>query len=497
MPHPSAPNFYPSAPSAYPSNPDLIYKTGTDAATGADSATVNVTWQLTEQGSGAEQISGSFGSGSVGSLSVNETGSFSDNVDVSRTAPVLFPPPGPRIPQTPVADTRLLVADTRTGRIHFELPYGQQMSWSQQINQVGQLSAYIPVEDSLESLSQQGVTDPAKLLWGIVTGPYRYSILVCYGNSVLWGGPLLPTNSYSVGQFSSTGGSEQQPTLQIAAAELSQMFTKRYLTNPAGIGTMSDPSRDVNFYQTNQRALMHDLVSFATSKGVGYELPIVCSDPPDPTGTTNYNYLSYDLVDVAKALQTQAAGADGPDFRLDPYLHDGPDAEYVAYDLRIGDPYLDYGSSWTFDDTTTYIDPSGDAVGMASTLFVPGSGQDRAKLIGSAGDPSYIGLGFPALEDTDGSLNSETDQSMLDLYASAAVAAQHSPTLTWKVSSPSDGHPQAGQYRLGDLANVDVRAHLLIDHGLYQSRIIGIAGDYTQWITLTLSLDEDAGTTGG
>jgi hypothetical protein len=478
VPHPSAPLFYPSAPSAYPGNPDIITKaTQNDSGHGTDSATVSVTWNLTDQGAGSESISGDIGEFSA--FTFAETGVATDTAVVSRTRPTLYPPPGPRIPQVAVPQPRLLLADTRTGRIHFELPY-TKLAWSQKINKVGSATATIPLEGVLDAMSAQGADNPARVIWGFITGPLRYSLVVAYGTTVLWAGPLNPNDQIPA-----------DPSIDIGASEIASLLSGRLLTRLDGTGTWADASRDVNFLQTNPAGLMYSLVEFAIGKGPGYELPIYCTQPPEPLGTTNFNFLSYDQVDVLKSLQDQAAGEAGPDFRFDPFLYTGVDAEYLAYDLRIGNPYLDYGALWTWDDSTSRIAVSGDALGMASTLFATGSGQDRAKIIGAAQSNNYIDLGFPAVESVDSSRNSETDPDVLTSYATSAVAAQVSPTLTWSVSSLAHRSPQAGQFRVGDLAQIDVREHRLIDPGVYGSRIIALAGDETPWITSTLSMNED------
>lgn len=484
MPHPSGPLFYPSGPYSYPSNPDVLTKSASDSGHGTDSAHVDITWLLNDSGTGSEQVSGTFGAGTVTSVTVQDSGHGTDSVVVSRTRPSLFPPPGPRIPQVDLPETRLLLADTRTGRIHFELPY-TKLAWSQKINQVGSATATLPLEDTLDALSEQGADNPARVIWGFITGPYRYSVLVAYGKSVLWGGPLNPTDEIPSG-----------PSIDIGASEFAGMLSTRQLLKLDGTGTWSDATRDVAYQQTNVRGLIYQLVQFGISKGTGYELPIVCSQPPDLVGTDNYSYLAYDNVDVLKAMQDKAAGEAGPDFRFDPYLTNGPDGEYVLYDLRVGDPYLDFGSLWTFDDSTSIVTVSGDAVGLASALFASGSGQDRAKIVGAAFSNDFIDLGFPAMEATDTTHNSETDPTVLDSYATSALAAQHSPTLTWNVKAHRDRTPQAGQYRIGDLAAVDVREHRLIDPGVYGSRIIAMSGDETPWITSTLSMTEDDSTTG-
>ncbi len=477
MPQPSAPGFYPSAPGSQPGAPTQITKAGSDTGTGSETVRVSTTWFLGDSAAGSEQVSGSFGDGTVTSFTINEAAAGIDTLQVTRTAPTLFPPPGPRVPQVPLPELRLLVAETRSGRIHYELPY-TKLSWSQKINQVGACSATVPLEAAVDAVGQQAGGDPARVLWGFITGPYRYSLVVAYGKTVLWAGPLLPTDEFGT-----------DPQVDVGASEFPSIFGKRLLTKN-GTGTAADRSRDVAFTLTNPRSLMTQLVGFAVAKGTGYELPVFSSAPPPSKGDDNYSYLAYDLVPVLKALQTQAAGEDGPDFRFDPFLYAGQDAEYLGYDLRIGDPYLDFGSLWTWDDTTSIVTVSGDAVGMASTLYVPGSGQDRDKRIGAASNTDFVKLGFPALEDTDGTMNSSTAADDLDAYARAAIDAQHSPTVTWKVKALRDGNPPAGQYRVGDLAQVDVRAHRLIDHGTYRSRIVELAGDDGPWVTATLSMTE-------
>lgn len=393
-------------------------------------------------------------------------------------APLFVHPAGPSIPQTRVPTTRLLVVDTITGKLHFELPY-MSLSWGSPLNGIGKCSATLPIQDTLESVFEQGAGNPRNALREVLLGPYRWSLVVTYGNVALWGGPYLPSDDAADGKIS------------IGAGGMEQMLTRRVLINadPANTKPWTDPSRDVVFAETTPAATIYRAVDHAIGTYNGAvptrALPIVCTNPPPILGDETFTYLAYDLVPAWKAITDLVDRDDGPDIRLEPEIIDGPGGMHLRWDLQIGTPFLpDSGTigpegplPWTFDDTTGILTRTTDAVGLASTWYSTGDGQDREKKVVRASTTTLTDLGFPHLEHVDSGSTSESELVKLEARSRAALAAHQTPTDSWSLKVPIDGHPPLGAVRRGEVARIDVRNTLLLEAGYHQRRITEVSGD--------------------
>lgn len=389
-------------------------------------------------------------------------------------------PPGPVVPQTPLPQMRLLVADTITGRVGWELPlYSQAPTWATVLNDVGSFSATVAVEAALEAIYSQGANNPADALRETLDGPNRFTYVMAWGNTAVWAGPMQPSVSTT----------DNQPTITVAGSGIESLLDKRVVMGfgAGATGTWADPSRDVVFPQTNPASVIYQLVTQAITSHTAAPargLPIFCSSPPDPHGDETFTYLSYDLNSTWKVMKDLAARVDGPDFRFVPILSTTSQGLLLSYDLQIGDPYLpgsgppsrDGPLPWVFDDRTSIVQRAGDAVGTASMYFSSGSGQDRSKLIAQATSSYLTNLGFPAMEQVATSNSSETDPDKLDAYTQGLIAAHQTPTETWTVTALNNGAPPLGGVLAGDEITVDCRQHWLISPGSYTHRVTSVAG---------------------
>jgi hypothetical protein len=386
--------------------------------------------------------------------------------------PVFTAPPGPAVPQTPLPRLRLLVVDTVTGQLHFELPH-TTLTWNAPLNGIGQCSAGLPISDSLDAVADQGAPDPRSTLREVLLGPYRWSLVVAEGNEALWGGPYIPSQD-------SPGG-----TIAIGAAGLERLLERRLLVNtdPRLTSKLSAADRDITFAQTTPAGAIYRIVLAAIDthggKTPSRALPIVCSRPPVLLGDETFTYLAYDVVSAWKAITDITGRDDGPDVRLEPRLVDADDGTRVVWDLQIGDPFLPASGNfgphgpmpWTFDDAD--LARTVDATGLATAWWSTGDGQDREKKIVRAATDNLTSRGFPALEHVDTTATSETDLTKLEAANRAELAANQAPAATWKLTLPHDAEVP----RRGDLARVDVTRQLLIEPGYYMRRVTDVAGD--------------------
>lgn len=380
--------------------------------------------------------------------------------------PALVLPGGPVYHPVRTPAYRLYAADTRTGRVGWELPY-TALQWSNPINDAGQLRATLVIEDALDAVRDQGALDPRNILREVLTGPFRFSLALAWGNNVVFAGPYLPATDPG-----------DTPTVDVGAAELVRIFDKRLMIDE------ENGFSDIVFGPTSNANLIKNIIDKSTD-GYGRELPITCSNPPNATGPYTLVYHWWDLAKTADALTNLTSQEDGPDYRLDPYFYIGADGLYLAWELHVGEPNLGASQSpWTFDDTNAVVSRDIDAMRMASTFYVPGSGQDEKKTTAYAVNTTLIERGFPALEDIDGGYSSETDITRLISYANADVSRYLAPVDKWTLKVRADAEPGLGTYRVGDAMLVDIRRHPIIAPGTYTRRITEISGDHTPWVSL-------------
>jgi hypothetical protein len=389
---------------------------------------------------------------------------------------------------------RLLVCDTITGRKLWDLPF-TALSWNSPLNKIGDLSATLPIEATLERIRAQGAANPRNALRAVVLGPYRFCLVVAFGNAAVCGGPLLPADD------------EDDGTITVGGAGMEKLLENRVLLNRA-LG-ITDPlgavTRDITAPDTNAAGAILALAAAAVADydGTGSRrLPISISHLPDTHGDQDFSWPAYDLNTVWKAISDLVALPDGPDVRLEPILYQGGDgAEYVTWDLQIGEPTFpasgNYGPDgplpWTWDDTVAKVKRSTDVTGLATSYFGAGSGQDRDKVLAVSNSDRLTELGFPALEKVDtSSSNDDTAAAAVQARTDALIDAHQTPTDSWNVDVPVAGIPQLGQFRRGDQARLNVRKKLLIEPGYYTRRITKVAGTGgSHWATVTCDYEDE------
>lgn len=442
---------------------------------------------------GATSVSGTVAALKAFNVSDTDTGAVSGTV-AKLAATLIHPafrvPDGPVKPQVALPRVRLLVADTITGKLHFELPYSA-LTWNSPLNDIGSAAATLPVEASLDALSSQGANDPRAALRAVLLGPYRWSLVIAFGDVALWGGPYLPSEDVSDG------------VIAIGAKGMERMLERRILVNadPAIEAKLSDATRDIVVPQSTPAGAVYSVVERAVDTYSGLApsraLPIVCTATPQLLGDETFTYLAYDVATAWKAITDLAGRDDGPDVRLEPVLVDGDDGTYCNWDLQIGEPYLPASGNsgpdgplpWTFDDTSAVLKRTVDAVGLSSSWWGTGDGQDREKKITRSSTSSLTDLGFPALETVDAGSSSQTEMEKLEAATRASLAAHQTPTDSWSLDVPIDGPVPLGEVRRGEMARLDITRALLISPGYYPRRITDVAGDAVA-ATYTLTCDE-------
>lgn len=366
----------------------------------------------------------------------------------------------------------LWVADTVTGRMLWELPMGT-CSWSTTLGAIGTIRATIEIEKTWDSLADQDERDPRILMREVLTGPWRFSLVLTWGNNVVWAGPYV---------------SLARPgprSVELAGQEGMALYTKRVMVKNGAVSAI-DPTADFVYGPyTTKGHVAADLLAQALV-GTGRTLPITITDPGGK-GIDARTYYGYDLRKYWDAIRALSTEIDGPEIRLDPVLTAGSDANYLSWTAQIGTPHVGRTvTPWAWDsDVTSVVGFTGDASNMAQGVWSGGSGSSRDKLITHATDTSLLNIGWPVLEDVDTTNSSETLYPVLNARTAAVLAVQKQAVTSFGVQVPTDTDPMVGTYRVGEDMILDVRDDPVIPDGTYPRRIGAIAGTEKPWVTIT------------
>jgi hypothetical protein len=372
---------------------------------------------------------------------------------------------------------RLYLADTITGRIAYELPYAQ-LTWASKLNNIGTLSASVVVAHVYDALNDQDERDPRNLFRQFLSnGALRYSLVLTYGNTVVWAGPYTPT--------SVPGGA---PIITLGGSDFGALLQRRLLVGPNPPSVESD----VTIGPFSKPYLALELVRQATNPGGGgggpWSLPWTCSDLPERAGTESRTYPGYDLWTVWDALSLLSQERDGPDFRFDPSLRQGDDGNYLSWNMVIGRPILATPHEWGWDaPATATVAWETNVSNFATHYYGAGSGQDRGKLMASASSDELLESGFPVIQITDTMHTSVIVQEELQALIDGDLATYSKPSNRWTLTVQASQVPLLGSYRAGDTVMIRVEQHPVIPDGVYHRRITSMNGDADDLVTITSS----------
>lgn len=392
----------------------------------------------------------------------------------------LIPSKPPYIPVTPTIAPRyeLWLADTVTGRMLYELP-ADTFSWNSKLNDIGTLRTTLIIENLWDALSDQDERDPRILVREILSGPWRFSLVLKWGTTVVWAGPYI---SMSRQAGTSSSGSIK---VELNAAEIAKMFSRRVLVAP-GASSPTDVSADTVFGPNAAKPHIAATLIAQAMVGTGNALPITVVDPGG-AGTNTRTYFGYDLAYYWTRLSELSAETDGPEIRFDPRITSTSSGDFVSWVTQIGSPHVGRnGTTWVFDSgVNSIVGLDGDGSGTTLGVWAAGNGQSRDKVIAHTTDTTSLAVGWPMLETVDTSRTSETLYPTLASYSASVLAAYKKPVMAFKVSVPADLNPMVGTYRVGEDFAVDIHGDPVITDGFYTRRIGAISGDQTPWVVIT------------
>jgi len=378
---------------------------------------------------------------------------------------------------------RLAVANTVTGQVVGDLPFTAVPTWSRALNGSGTLSGVaVPLNPTrLDS-------DMARRL----REPWRWTVLWCYGQSILQAGILS----------SVTVDDTQKPSVaSLSTTTVWEFLTRKRLVVTPGqdIGTdaanvVFGPSvADAANRGLSLHSIARRLVELATvNADPTYRLPIVLPNPI--AGTNVRTYLGSDLATTGTRLAELTQVDQGPEVEFSPEFGVSTQG-YFRWRMRVGNNrlgQLGFPHAWDYQRALLSLSTGIDGVDM--TFQVTSKGQDTrtvssatppvasgALISAATSDTLYTAQGWPALQTADTGHTSTIDTATVQGYANAAVTTHKVPvqTATARISingldnqGRQTGAPGIDLIAVGDTAFVGLVGHPLLADGQYGMRIL-------------------------
>lgn len=368
----------------------------------------------------------------------------------------------------------VFLCDTVTGKFKRTIPVSDS-GWGLKINDAGTVTASLPVE----------ARELARLDVRAATTPVRQSLGVAYDGQILECGPIW--------------GRKYNPAkeqLELTAAGLWSLFDRRKALLQSALANGQTPAKTVWTIQKNDLgSIARELVRASINDNPwGGGLNIVL--PDDNPGTLRKRtYNGYDLAWIGNRLRELSAVTNGPDIRFRPRFN-ATDPTIVEWVMEYGTeaaPLLQQaGPDYSFDATREKggivdIGVDEDATGIAARAWQPGSGQERNMKLAYATTTDLLSKGWPWTE-VDEAKKDVEDSDILQDGADQLLFESKAPWQQWSIAVRADQSPRLGTYQPGDWARLAIpEGHPILDPGDVRIRIMGISGDDSEKVKLTVA----------
>lgn len=372
---------------------------------------------------------------------------------------------------------RWIVGDLRTGKIWRTVDF-VKAKWNTPFSDVGGMEATFPCK-APDWPTARSDTPVAKAFMAVA---YVDKNGV---ETFLEGGPIWKS------KFDDPTGE-----LQLAGAGLGSYFDHRKLVQVLAAG-QSAASTSLTYNAAQLGLIAKRLVELAQSH-TGGNLPIVLPSDAALGGagfTHTRTYPGHELAWLGDRLKQLMDVRGGPEIQFVPQRNPA-DNRYIQWVMRVGVlPSMlltQAGAPWVFDRTTRKspvrkISVDSDGTGISSRAWAAGQGEAEGRPIVMVDSPLLTDLGFPLLELDVPTTDNVATTSLLTDYATEALAYSQRPVEAWVLTVSRDDRPNVGQYRAGDWATVRIKDHDYLHDGDYDMRMLNVAGDADDTITLTMS----------
>lgn len=368
---------------------------------------------------------------------------------------------------------RVSIFETRGGALVNEIDPAD-LSWDAVTNEAESVKVQI-------DLNSAGETDRN---WRSLAAPWKHSIAVETGGRV-YGGPILPHDF-----------DDDSAVLNLTVRGLRVLLARRHvlpidaLTRPLTLeNDLPDTTLDTNLTGLDLGTIGKNLVEQACEWPGWDDIPIVF--PADRAGSHTRNYPAIERKNLDDALSDLSGVANGPDFRFQLEKVGNDAFRWVFASGTEERPRLESPDVFAWEvGQGSGLSVTSDPSRMGSLSWAEGGRSNDTTLVRSLYDPTLVDHGFPLLElESDASVNTVLPET-LDAWNVETLRTSIRPWEFWSFKIRADEPPFPGEYNLGDLIDVIVTedspiAGGYLGPGTYRRRIAKLAGDMSEWITVT------------
>lgn len=368
------------------------------------------------------------------------------------------------------------LADFVSGGPILDLPVMEGATWNVQLNRPDAISCSIDMRDpDALKLDLRSSTEPMKT---VIVAYNADDVMLAWGlipeeGGRTWNNDDKTLDLVATGVQSSYFGSTVIAPASVLTAPLTIIGPDGYpIVNPTLDTTLSGWS-----HGTIGKKLIQQRLAFPGA-------PTVFDLPPDEPGTREQTYLLGSMKTIGAALDDLTKQEGGPDFAFDAVrASNGLGLRYVVRHGSEAKPRLgtDVGS-WNIGGPKSPITglKISDAAAAGASLGLMTSGkQGGAALVSRVRNTALVASGYPPFDIVDTSRSDVTVQATLDGYNRENMADAEHTIFDLDFSVEGDASPSIGQYRPGDIVNLDPPdKHPWITDSI-RIRIMSVSGDET------------------
>jgi len=335
-----------------------------------------------------------------------------------------------------------LFCDLRTDTLLAELPLSE-VSYSYELNGIGQLSATIPYTDETLPLDPETASQPG-----------RTAVYVDRDGVLVWGGIVWTRQNVKGGK-------------SIQASEFLSYFQRRYIKKTLSTDTslLLDPryvDRGGQRLYGDQMWIVWSLMRYAQDQpggSIGLDVNPLAGPPHGIT--RNVSYFGYERPEIYKAIAELAAADDGFDFGVEigwtsaannqaPTRYRRIRTWYPRRGRTVAESGLVFSKGGGHGSIISYDWPE-DGTSIVTEMSGLGAGTGEARIVKTASAQDMLDAGWPLLEGV-ATYEDVVDEAQVQGMTNSDLTARQQAQAQPRFEVVADGDPAFGSYSVGDEA---------------------------------------------
>lgn len=360
---------------------------------------------------------------------------------------------------------------TTTGRIGPQVQ-PKDVSWSVSLN--GTETAKLGLSKS----------DLPKIDYEYWLSPWWAGVLFTYDERPIYAGPIIghPYESWT--------------TLNLDCGGLRSLFARRIVAQEMTDWTQLAKSvveyRGLSLATIAKRAVQLSMLKSGGSLPVTFPVPEqTAADDADHQRTyRGFNIQNLFTDDVLTKISNVQQG---PDIMFRPRLLNDSQLTFDMWTGSENSPRIPQKITPVWD--TTPVSGSVADFQMTTTgayqtnrVYAVGAGMDEGTLIRVASDNGPLQQGYPLLETTYSSGQTE-DPNVAQAHANGSLAANNRMLKEINMTVRADGVYPLGTFWPGDMIQIAVKGMIGLTDGVYNARLLNINGTHTQDVKLSIQIE--------